>query len=245
MFPDLAVAIYVNKCLTNTYQLFPLECPKVHQDVLVLQLKHNFLQGHDFTVVNVYNCLAHANAAVHSMIKVLLTLPNIAIVQGDFNLHSPLWDSAIKGSSTALELYTELSDLGLNLLNNEDEPTWTNRKGSESVIDLLFISDRLCPLEPFIEMAIADRGRSDHVLISCLFGMQLPRPGKPFIAKEEEEEEEYCYFLGSTIIPQALDSFNGLNPLHIIQCRWHQPRGSRDQFLFPWSRTTFEATCAR
>ena len=48
-------------------------------------------------------------------------------------------------------------------------------------------------------MSLENRGRSDHVLITCLFGSQLPRPGKPYIAKESEEEDEFCFFLGTTL----------------------------------------------
>ena len=199
-FKDSAVAIYVNKRITSSYQLFPMERPEVHQDILILQLKHNFLKGHDFTVINVYNRPARANAAVQSLLQILPALPNIAIIQGDFNLHSPLWDVGIqRGSNIALQLYSEMSDLGLNLLNNEDEPTWTNGRGSESVLDLLFISDRLCPLDPFVEMSMDNRGHSDHALISCLFGTQLPRPGTPYIAKDSEEEDELCFFIGSLL----------------------------------------------
>ncbi|KAF8645561.1 hypothetical protein AX14_009211, partial [Amanita brunnescens Koide BX004] len=47
--------------------------------------------------------------------------------------------------------------------------------------------------------SLDNRGRSDHALISCLFGSQLPRPGRPYIAKDSEEEDEFCFFLGSTI----------------------------------------------
>ena len=198
--PDSAVATYVNKRIMASYQMFPMERPEIHQDVLVLELRHNFLKGHNFTVVNVYNRPARANAAVQSLLKILPTLPNVAVVQGDFNLHSPLWDTGIqRGSNATLQLYSEMSDLGLNLLNNNNEPTWTNGRGSESVLDLLFISDRLCPLDPFVEMSMDNRGRSDHALISCLFGTQLPQPGTPYIAKDSEEEDELCFFIGSLL----------------------------------------------
>ena len=146
------------------------------------------------------DAILHANVAVQSLLRLMPTLPNVTIVQGDFNLHSLLWDANIqRGSGVALQLYLELSDLGMNLLNNEDEPTWANGRGSESVIDLLFVSDRLCPLDPFVEMSMDNRGRSDHALISCLFGTQLLRPGTPYIAKDSEEEDEFCFFLGSLL----------------------------------------------
>ena len=199
-FPDSAVAIYVNKRLTSSYQLFPVERPNIHQDVLFLRLKHNFLKGYDFTVSNVYNRPGARNAAVESFMNALPSFPDLAIVEGDFNLHSPLWDDAItRGSPTALALYVNLSEAGLNLMNDEYHPTWSNRRGSESVIDLLFVNDRLLAQEPVVEVSLDGRGRSDHAVLTCLFGSQIARPGKPYIAKDSEEEDEFCFFLGSAL----------------------------------------------
>ena len=198
--PDSAVAIYVNKRLTNSYQLFPVEKADIHKDVLFVHLKHNFLRGHDFTVCNVYNRPGARNAAVTSFMQALPSFADLAIVEGDFNLHSPMWDSNVsKGSTTALTLYCSLSEAGLQLMNDEYQPTWTNRRGSESVIDLLFVNDRLVNLEPAVEVSLDGRGRSDHAIITCLFGSQIARPGKPYIAKDSEEEDDFCFFLGSTL----------------------------------------------
>ena len=227
-FPDSAVAIYVNRRLSNSYQLFPLERPSVHQDVLVLSLKHNFLKGHDFSVVNVYNRLGAKNAAVLSFIQALPMTSDIAIVEGDFNLHSPLWDTGVtRGSPTALALYSALSEAGMNLMNDEFLPTWTNRRGSESVIDLLFVSDRLLGVEPFIEVSLDNRGHSDHAVISCLFGSQLPWPGRPYIPKDSEEEDEFCFFLGSVLaaLPNLGDPLNvedtGQGLMTLIDEKWN------------------------
>ena len=93
-FPDSAIAIYINKHMTANYQLFPVEKSHIHQDVLFLHLKHNFLRGHDFTVCNVYNRPGARNAAVTSFMQALPSFTNLAVVEGDFNLHSPLWDSS-------------------------------------------------------------------------------------------------------------------------------------------------------
>ncbi|KAF8647898.1 hypothetical protein AX14_008835, partial [Amanita brunnescens Koide BX004] len=173
--------VYVNKRLTSSYQLFPVEKTNIHQDVLFLRLKHNFLKGHDFTA--------------------LPSFTDLAVVEGDFNLHSPIWDPNVtKGSPTALALYVSLSEAGLNLMNDDYQPTWTNRCGSESVIDLLFINDRLLGRKPLVEVLLDGRGRSDHAILSCLFGSQLARPGKPYIAKDSEEEDEFCFFLGSALV---------------------------------------------
>ncbi|KAF8677861.1 hypothetical protein AX14_004770 [Amanita brunnescens Koide BX004] len=210
-FPDSAVAIYINRRMTASYQLFPVEKADIHQDVLFLHLRHNFLKGHDFTVCNVYNRPGARNAAVTSFMQALPSFTDLAVVEGDFNLHSPLWDSSVsKGSPTALTLYVSLSEAGLNLMNDEYLPTWTNRRGSESVIDLLFVSDRLLSCDPFIEISLENRGRSDHAVLSCLFGSQLARPGKPYIAKDSEEEDEFCFFLGSALasLPSLVTRMN-------------------------------------
>ena len=210
-FPDSAVAVYVNKRLTSSYQLFPVEKTDIHQDVLFVRLKHNFLKGHDFTVCNVYNRPGARNAAATSFMQALPSFTDLAVVEGDFNLHSPIWDTNVsKGSPTALTLYVSLSEAGLNLMNDEYQPTWTNRRGSESVIDLIFVSDRLLSLEPSVEVSLDGRGRSDHAIMTCLFGSQLARPGKPYIAKDSEEEDDFCFFLGSTLaaIPSLGEKFD-------------------------------------
>ncbi|KAF8675619.1 hypothetical protein AX14_005072 [Amanita brunnescens Koide BX004] len=199
-FPNSAIAIYVNKRLTSSYQLFPVERPDIHQDVLFLRLKHNFLKGHDFTVSNVYNRPGARNVAVSSFMEALPSFSDLAVVEGDFNLHSPIWDDTVtKGSPMALALYVALSEAGLNLMNDEYRPTWTNRRGSQSVIDLLFVNDRLMTLEPVVEVSLDGWGRSDHAILSCLFGSQVAKAGRPYIAKESEEEDEFCFYLGSTL----------------------------------------------
>ncbi|KAF8648411.1 hypothetical protein AX14_008804, partial [Amanita brunnescens Koide BX004] len=190
----------MRRALTSSYQLFPVEKDDIHQDVLFVRMKHNFLKGHDFTICNVYNRPGARNAAAESLMKALPSFTDLAVVEGDFNLHSPVWDSGVsKGSPAALALYVNLSEAGLNLMNDEYQPTWTNKRGSESVIDLLFMSDRLLNLEPSTEVSLEGRGRSDHTILTCLFGSQLARPGKPYIAKDSEEEDEFCFFLGSIL----------------------------------------------
>ena len=94
-YPNSAVAIYLNRRLTASYQIFPVEKDHIHQDVLILQLRHNFLKGHDFAIANIYNRPGSKNAAALSFIQAAPSIPSLAVVEGDFNLHSPLWDSSI------------------------------------------------------------------------------------------------------------------------------------------------------
>ncbi|KAF8657539.1 hypothetical protein AX14_007870 [Amanita brunnescens Koide BX004] len=79
--PDSAVAIYINKRLTGSYQLFPVEKADIHRDVLFVHLKHNFLKGHDFTVCNVYNRPGAKNAVVISFLRALPSFTDLAVVE--------------------------------------------------------------------------------------------------------------------------------------------------------------------
>ncbi|KAF8673050.1 hypothetical protein AX14_005436 [Amanita brunnescens Koide BX004] len=119
------------------------DSPAIHKDILVVQVMNNKLKNMDFMLINIYNRPGSGNKAVLSLLQIVPTIVNIAVVQGDFNLHSPLWDERItRGSGLATELFNGLSDCSLDLVNNEGDPTWTNRKGSSSVIDLFFCNDQ-------------------------------------------------------------------------------------------------------
>ena len=184
----------------TTHQAIINDSPMIHKDVLVIQVTNNKLKNIDFTLINVYNRPGSGNRAVLSLLQVVPTITNIAIIQGDFNLHSPLWDERItKGSGLATELFNDLSDCSLNLVNDEGDPTWTNGKGSYSVIDLLFCNDWLVALDPLLDVSFDDRGRSNHALISLIFGRQIPWPGRPFILKDSEEEDSWCDLVGSLL----------------------------------------------
>ena len=190
----------------TTHQAIVNDSPAIHKDILVVQVMNNKLKNMDFMLINVYNRPGSGNKAVLSLLQIVPTIVNIAVVQGDFNLHSPLWDERItRGSGLATELFNGLSDCSLDLVNNEGDPTWTNGKGSSSVIDLFFCNDRLVALDPFLDVSLNDRGRSDHALISLLFGCQIPHSGRPFIAKDSKEEDSWCDLIGSLL--SALTDF--------------------------------------
>ncbi|KAF8657428.1 hypothetical protein AX14_007880, partial [Amanita brunnescens Koide BX004] len=190
----------------TTHQAIVNDSLAIHKDVLIVQVTNNKLKDMDFTLINVYNRPGSGNKAILSLLQAVPAITNVAVVQGDFNLHSPLWNERItRGSGLATELFNGLSDCSLNLVNDEGAPTWTNGKGSSSVIDLLFCNDRLITLDPFLDVSLDDRGRSDHALISLLFGRQTPCPGRPFIPKDSKEEDSWCDLIGSLL--SALTDF--------------------------------------
>ena len=134
--PQSQVAIYVNARFTTSYQLFPVFDQAMDANVLVLCVRHNLKRSDFFHLINIYNQPGSRHSTILSLLRVAPTLSNLAIVQGDFNLHSPLWDPAISHTSGLGErLFHTFSDLELNLTNDEGDATWTNRHGSLSVID--------------------------------------------------------------------------------------------------------------
>ncbi|KAF8676371.1 hypothetical protein AX14_004951 [Amanita brunnescens Koide BX004] len=173
--PDSQVAIYVNKCLSSSFQLFPDFSPSLDPNVLILCIRHNSLRSNYFNLVNVYNRPNTRHSAISSLLCATATLPNIAVIEGDFNLRSPLWDPGVTASSGLAEhLFTAFSDLELNLTNDDGDPTWTNQRGSMSVIDLVFCNDALARISPQTIVDLEGCGRSDHAAIFLAFGKQSP-----------------------------------------------------------------------
>ncbi|KAF8675519.1 hypothetical protein AX14_005099, partial [Amanita brunnescens Koide BX004] len=193
---DSQVAIYVNTRFTTQYQLFPVLDPSIDTNVLALCVRHNLVHSNFFHLVNVYNQPGSRHAAIESLLRIAPSLPNLAVVQGDFNLHSPLWDPAISSHSGLGErLFNTFSDLQLNLANDDGDATWTNRHGASSVIDLLFYHDLLARISPQTLVDLESRGRSDHAILFLAFDKQAPHWGRPYIARDSEEEAAYLHDL--------------------------------------------------
>ena len=195
------MAIYVNRRLTLSYQLFPLTDPLVNSNILALCVRHNTIHSDFFNLVNVYNRPGSRHAAIESLLRLAPMLPNLAIIQGDFNLHSPLWDPSYSHASGLGErLFYELSNIEMNLANDEGDFTWTNQRGSRSVIDLVFYHDLLARVLPQTLIDLEGRGRSDHAIIFLAFGKQSPHWGRPYIACDSEEEAAYLANLSQAFL---------------------------------------------
>ena len=158
-------------------------------------------------------------------------MSNIAVIQGDFNLHLPLWDPSIScASGLGKRLFYSLSDLELNLANEDGEATWTNRHGTQSVIDLLFYHDVLARISPQVLVDLEGRGCSDHAILFLSFDKQVPHWGRPYIARDSEEEAAYLHDLASAIISncQLSPDIAGDNILSTALAAWSthskQPR---------------------
>ncbi|KAF8628609.1 hypothetical protein AX14_011227, partial [Amanita brunnescens Koide BX004] len=198
--PTSQVSIYVNKRLTADFQLFPNIDPSVDPNILILCVRHNSARHNFFNLINIYNQPGTRHSAIHSLLAVAPTLSNLAIVQGDFNLHSPLWDPGVSAASGLGErLLFNFADWELNLSNDDGDSTWTNRHGASSVIDLLFCNDILARISPQVIVDLEGRGRSDHAIIFLAFGKQSPHWGRPYIARDSEEEAEFLKDIATAI----------------------------------------------
>ena len=152
-----------------------------------------------FTVINVYNPPRTRNSAIRSLMDLIPRLPDAIVIQGDFNLPSGIWDPSRNNSSPlSVDLFNHLSDEGFGLSNDEGAPTWTNRQGSFSVLDLVFIKDSIATLEPDTFVNMDGRGRSDHALLSLAFGT-TEHWGRPYIPSGEEEEERFISDISESI----------------------------------------------
>ncbi|KAF8674879.1 hypothetical protein AX14_005224, partial [Amanita brunnescens Koide BX004] len=175
------VAIYVNTRFLDNFQIFPDFSSSIDPNVLPITLRHNTIKSCSFTIVNIYNPPKTHNSAIRSLIDILPQLRDAIVIQGDFNLPSGIWDPAKNNSSPlSIDLFNHLLDEGFGLCNDEGAPTWTNQRGSFSVLDLVFIKDSVSVLEPDIFVNMDGRGRSDHALISLAFG-STEHWGRPYI----------------------------------------------------------------
>ena len=201
--PSSQVAIYVNARFLDSFQIFPNFSSAIDPNVLAVTMKHNSMSSCSFTIVNVYNPPKTRNSAVRSLMNSLHLFPNTVIIQGDFNLPSGIWDPNRNNSSPlSIELFNRLSDEGFSLVNDEGAPTWTNKRGSFSVLDLVFMHDSLISLEPDVFVNLEGRGCSDHAVLSLAFGT-TEHWGRPYIPSGEEEEDRFIQDLASSIIKRA------------------------------------------
>ncbi|KAF8718447.1 hypothetical protein AX14_011825, partial [Amanita brunnescens Koide BX004] len=160
-------------------------------------------------MVNVYNPPKTNNSAVRSLIGILPQLRDAIIIQGDFNLPSGIWDPARNNSSPlSIDLFNHLSDEGFGLCNDEGAPTWTNRRGSFSVLDLVFIKDSISTLEPDIFVNMDGRGRSDHALISFAFSSTEHWDLAESIQQRANSSSNDIEALTAAIGQDILDSWN-------------------------------------
>ncbi|KAF8730031.1 hypothetical protein AX14_005795 [Amanita brunnescens Koide BX004] len=229
--PSSQVAIYINAHFLDTFQIFPNFSPSINPNILPITLKHNTIKSCSFTIINAYNPPKTRNSAIHSLFNVLPLLKDTAIIQGDFNLSSGIWDPTRNNSPPlSVEFFNRLSDANFGLVNDEGAPTWTNRRGNFSVLDLVFINDALTPLEPDVFINMDGCGRSDHTLISLIFGT-TEHWGRPYIPSGEEEEDRFIQDLADLIRARTNNAAPDCNVETVVA-------GIEQDILQSWNRNS-------
>lgn len=120
-------------------------------------------------VMNIYN--PNRNITTDELIHYSEQLGNRAMIIGDFNAHSPIWDGRSRSNYTgrSIERFFEFSLFGI--VNDYNSPTYIDKRtGTTSCLDLCLTSYNLLTIGEVVRGA--DIG-SDHFPIQCKFGTKL------------------------------------------------------------------------
>ena len=143
------VSIYINNSIRSIEVRLREDIIK-HRDILLISLtpapdpeRRRRTRPKSYFFMNVYNdSVGSALRKIHSHDNP--PLPPITLMQGDFNIHSQLWDSGCTTINNDARLLMEIADsMNVTLLNNMYHhthfPFGNPQRGS--VIDLAFIDD--------------------------------------------------------------------------------------------------------
>ena len=220
-FPTTQVVIYVNKRITNNHEIFmdPFLIPDAN--VLTIDIACNKSER-KASFVCVYNPPRTNNSAIKALCMNLESIPNIAIIQGDFNLHSHDWNPAIiDAPDIANDLLNVITLSGLSLINTDGTPTWHHPSGRSLVIDLLFCHNSL--LSHYHSCFLNNkegRGSSDHSIFFFNFQKRTDYYGDEYIEQDSEAESEFLQKIANRIINES-DNNNVEEAFHHIYAESH------------------------
>ena len=165
---SLGTAIYIHHKVT--YDTINITSTEFQISGVKLHLKNN-----SFTLYNLYN----QPAFNYDLGQLPNFIPNIKenfILVGDFNAHSPLWDTNyVDADNNGLKIEQALDKYNLCLLNEAEVSTYYSKShGSFSSIDLTICSPSI--VDRFEWSVLDDFYSSDHspILISCIGHTDIP-----------------------------------------------------------------------
>ena len=126
-------------------------------------------------LLNVYNERSQApdqNERTMDRCMANIPLPEKAIIVGDFNAHHPWWNSNVQTPKRAESIINWTDTYNLQLLNEEDTPTYHYRNGTgTSILDLTFATPS--STESITSWAVDDEATtgSDHEVIRFDFNI--------------------------------------------------------------------------
>ena len=210
---DACIAIYINKRILGGA---PKLLPKFStRDTALLSLTLGDMHYH---ILGLYN--NKHNTAIDFLFNHINHLPHVHLCGGDYNLHSPLWDSVlgVESPQAHLALVSALHGaMGHTLASPLNEVTHIpdNIRNRATVIDLIW-SDS--DLRTQVKVDALGRGLSDHALIDATIDTpEWSTLGMPTISRDSEAEIEMLQTLASelplllpseTYPPRILDPYD-------------------------------------
>ncbi|KAF8627241.1 hypothetical protein AX15_004460 [Amanita polypyramis BW_CC] len=125
------------------------------------------------------------------LIRNLLKISNnVAIIQGDFNLHSSIWDELCytETGTAGVNFYMSIAEENFQLINKDDEPTWFREGNVPRVLDLVFVNNVIKRQDIQDNLSLIDEC-FDHRMLSLKLRQGCrTRSGRPYIKMDLEEE---------------------------------------------------------
>ena len=97
--------------------------------------------------INIYanpnrDCALILKDTIPTLLSQLYKVPNVHLIQGDFNLHCTYWDeSSTENPPLAWDLIRCFHDLQLSLINNESIPMFYRANNRPQILDLIWLHD--------------------------------------------------------------------------------------------------------
>ncbi|KAF8624364.1 hypothetical protein AX15_005918 [Amanita polypyramis BW_CC] len=115
---------------------------------------------------------------------------NVAIIQGDFNIHLSIWDKSCRSETgtAGVNLYTLIVEENFQLVNMDDEPTWYRENDIPRVLDLLFVNNNLGRQDIQDNFKLIGEKFDHRTMTLNLKQGRRVLLGHPYIKGESEEE---------------------------------------------------------
>lgn len=193
---DACIAIYVNKCITRG-------TPKLlskfsMRDTALLSLA---LGDTHYHILGLYN--NKHNTAIDFLFNHINHLPHVHICRGDYNLHSPLWDSilGVESPQTHLALVFALHRaMGHTLASPLNVITHIpdNICNRATIINLVWADS---DIHTQVKVDATGHGLSDHALIKATLDTpEWTTLGLPTIARNSEAETDLLQTLANELL---------------------------------------------
>ncbi|KAF8624012.1 hypothetical protein AX15_006087 [Amanita polypyramis BW_CC] len=194
---------YVNKKTMKNHFISIDESTFNDPNILFFAIAKANKKGHRDSFCSFINVYAHPSPVGTRTRQSLIrnfhkVSKNVAILQGDFNLHSSIWDELCRSEtgSAGVNLYTTITEQNFQLINRDDEPTWYRQGNIPRVLDLIFVNNNLGRQDVQEHFHLIDEIFDYRTLSLQLAQGKRTILGRPYIKADSEEElnfiQEIC-----------------------------------------------------